>query len=278
MTFASCQRVASILEIVKNFLEKKIIYWDTKSNIPTITNIIIEEPLSIRVNGNPYAVILRTPGDEVEHAAGFCLAEGLVDTPDDFISISFCEDNDNTNLVDVAIREKKKSLISNILEQSPSVDQTSIEQTNCEFCGKREVLINKAKALSCLEDLSKYQPLRVKTRACHAAALCNEDFEFLSVAEDVGRHNALDKAVGKLFLKKMLDDAAILILSSRISYELVQKAARAKISVILAVSRPTSLAVKLALRLNITLACFAPGSGLYIFTHEYRLRARPKIT
>ncbi|MBL0717006.1 MAG: formate dehydrogenase accessory sulfurtransferase FdhD [Desulfosarcina sp.] len=268
---------------MKNFLEKKIIYWNTNSNIPTINNIIIEEPLSIRVNGIPYSVILRTPGDEVEHAAGFCLAKGLVDTPDDFISISFCEDNDNTNLVDVAIREKKKSLISNILEQSPSVDQTSvdqtsIEQTNCEFCGNRKVLINKAKALSCLEDLSKYQPLRVKTRACHAAALCNEDFEFLSVAEDVGRHNALDKAVGKLFLKKMLDDAAILILSSRISYELVQKAARAKISVILAVSRPTSLAVQLALRLNITLACFAPGSGLYIFTHEYRLRARPKIT
>ena len=259
---------------MKNFLEKKIIYWDTKSNIPTINNIIIEEPLSIHVDGNPYAVILRTPGDEIEHAAGFCLAEGLVDILDDFISISFCEENDNTNLVDVAIHEKKRSLISHILEQRPFVNQTSIKQRNCGFCCNREVFINKAKALSCLEDLSKHQPLRVKTRASHAAALYNEDFKILSVAEDMSRHNALDKAVGKLFLKKMLDDASILILSSRISYELVKKAARARIPVILAVSRPTSLAVQLALQLNITLACFAPDSGLYIFTHEYRLQKK----
>jgi FdhD protein len=86
----------------------------------------------------------------------------------------------------------------------------------------------------------------------------------------VGRHNALDKAIGKVFLNRNLDEASLLILSSRISYELVQKAARARIPVILAFSRPTSLAVELASKLNMTLACLAKGSGLYIFCGENR--------
>jgi len=87
----------------------------------------------------------------------------------------------------------------------------------------------------------------------------------------VGRHNALDKAIGKVFLDHRLDKASLLILSSRISYELVQKAARARIPVILSFSRPTSLAVELASKLTMTLACLAKGSGLYIFCGENRL-------
>jgi FdhD protein len=91
------------------------------------------------------------------------------------------------------------------------------------------------------------------------------------VAEDVGRHNALDKAIGRLFLDRRLDEAVFLTLSSRISYELVQKAARARVQVILAFSRPTSLAVELASELNMTLACLADSAGLYIFCGEHRL-------
>jgi FdhD protein len=126
-------------------------------------------------------------------------------------------------------------------------------------------------ALSRLKQLSIQQPLRDKTRASHAAALYNSDFELLSVAEDVGRHNALDKSIGKVFLDRKLQNASLLILSSRISYELVQKAARARIPVILAMSRPTSLAVELASQLNITLACIAQEPGLYIFCQPHRL-------
>ncbi len=264
---------------MKNFLEQKIIYWNTESEISTVNDIIVEEPLSIRVQGNPYAVVMRTPGDEIAHAAGFCLAEGVVDTLDDFISISFC-DEDDTNVVAVTLHKKRRKLISQILERRGFISQTS-----CGLCGKEivedlyqtirpvseNIVINRAKALRCLEDLSKHQPLRVKTKASHAAALYSSDLEFLSAAEDVGRHNALDKAVGKLFFKNMLAGAFVLTLSSRISYELVQKAARARIPVILAISRPTSLAVQLAVQLDITLACLAPGTGLYIFNRADRL-------
>ena len=93
----------------------------------------------------------------------------------------------------------------------------------------------------------------------------------MSVAEDVGRHNALDKAIGRLFLERCLGRARLLALSSRISYELVQKAARARIPVILAVSRPTALAVQLAEALNMTLASLGKDDSLNIYCHPRRL-------
>ncbi|WP_281492006.1 formate dehydrogenase accessory sulfurtransferase FdhD [Desulfosarcina cetonica] len=97
----------------------------------------------------------------------------------------------------------------------------------------------------------------------------------LSVAEDVGRHNALDKAIGQIFLDQRLADAGLLTLSSRISYELVQKAARARIPVILAVSRPTALAVELATALKITLASLGKGDSLNVYCHPQRLTWKP---
>jgi FdhD protein len=264
---------------LKNFLEQKIIYWDTESECSIGNDIIVEEPLSIRIQGSPYAVVMRTPGDEIAHVAGFCLAEGVVDTFDDVISMSFCDEGE-ANVVAITLHPKRREVISGILERRGFISQTS-----CGICGKEiiddlyqetrpvseGVMINKAAALRCLEELNKHQPLRVKTKASHAAALYSPDFEMLATAEDVGRHNALDKAVGKLFLNKRLAGASILTLSSRISYELVQKAARAEIALILAVSRPTSLAVQLASQFNITLACLAPGTGLYIFSRADRL-------
>jgi FdhD protein len=93
----------------------------------------------------------------------------------------------------------------------------------------------------------------------------------LSVGEDVGRHNGLDKAIGRLFLEHRLEAAKVVALSSRVSYELVQKAARARIPIVLGVSRPTRLAVALANDLNMTLATWARPNGLYLFSHPRRL-------
>lgn len=113
--------------------------------------------------------------------------------------------------------------------------------------------------------------MRSTTRAAHAAVLYTSRFEPLASAEDVGRHNALDKTIGKVLLGGKLEKATLLILSSRISYELVQKAARAQIPIIIAASRPTALALDLASQLNITLATQSKGEGLYIFCGEHRL-------
>jgi len=185
-------------------------------------------------------------------------------------------------VVTVTVTEKQRLKIAGYLDRRGFISQTS-----CGICGKELVQdimtaitpisddsrFSIHSVLSCLEDFSRHQPLRRKTRATHAALIIGAVTNVLSSAEDVGRHNAVDKAIGKLFLDHTLFQAKGLILSSRISYELVQKAARAGIPFILAVSRPTALAVNLASRLNMTLACLAPKSGLYVFCGEHRLIA-----
>jgi FdhD protein len=264
---------------LETFLEHDVLCWGQKGDTSSKHRLIGEEPLSIRVEGKPYSVVMRTPGDELAHAAGFCLAEGIVDNPDDVNTISCCE-GDDSNVVTVTLNAFRRSKITDILDRRGFISQTS-----CGICGKEIVkdlyqmirpvsdntLIDAGLSIECLENLSQHQPLRDNTRASHAAALYSSDFKLLSVAEDVGRHNALDKAIGKLFLDHRLDEAVLLTLSSRISYELVQKAARARIPIILAFSRPTSLAVELASRLNMTLACLADHNGLYVFCGEHRL-------
>ncbi len=257
----------------------QVIYWNETTSKKTYRDLIREEPLSIRVQGKPYSVVLRTPGEEIAHVAGFCLAEGIIDSMDDCVTIAYCDDTD-TNVVTVTLKAARLKKISELLERRGFVSQTS-----CGLCGKElvkelyqwikplkdNVKIDIRKAYARLKKLSSQQPLRSATRASHAAVLYTSDFEPLSSAEDVGRHNALDKAIGKVFLVGDLEKASLLILSSRISYELVQKAARAQIPVILAASRPTALALELASQLNITLATQSKGEGLYIFCGERRL-------
>ena len=263
-----------------NARKHKLIHWDNAAKKSEQQDLLGEEPLSIRLEGNPYAVVMRTPGDEIAHVAGFCLTEGIIDTPDDLTSIGFCEDDD-TNVVTVTLTASRRGQITDILDRRGFISQTS-----CGLCGKELVKdlyqiikpleanhpINLKKALTCLEALPNIQPLRKQTLASHAAAIYASDLELLTVAEDVGRHNALDKAIGKAFLSLQLDRAEFLILSSRISYELVQKAARARIPVILAHSRPTALAVDLAANLNMTLASLDDNdAGLYVFCGAHRL-------
>jgi FdhD protein len=193
--------------------------------------------------------------------------------------MAFC-DGDDTNVVTVTLSAARRSQISQILDRRGFISQTS-----CGLCGKELVsdLIQKITPLQdgCrldrnrvferLDSLRDIQPLRKKTRAAHAAAIYDAHYNLLSVAEDVGRHNAVDKAIGEVFLQSKLDVAAFMVMSSRISYELVQKASRARIPILAAISRPTALAVELASHLNMTLACMAEGDGLYIFCGQERL-------
>ena len=256
-----------------------VIYWDKASRAKIPRDLILEEPLSIRIQGKPYSVVLRTPGDELAHVAGFSLGEGIIDSQDDYTSIAFC-DGEDTNVVTVTLQPDRLKKISGYLDRRGFVSQTS-----CGLCGKELVKelyqfidpmddtlkVDIERAYQCLNKLTGLQPLRKRTRATHAAVLYDTAFKCIAAAEDVGRHNALDKAIGKVFLNRRLDEATLLTLSSRISYELVQKAARARIPVIIAASRPTALALDLARNLNITLATQSKGEGLYIFCGEHRL-------
>ncbi len=246
---------------------------------PSTFRIISEEPLSIRVQGQPYAVVMRTPGEELNHVAGFCLGEGLIDTPSDINALGFCDGAD-TNVVTLTLTATRREQVSEYMDRRNYVSQTS-----CGICGKEivddliqhiqpvvdETVVNGRKAADTLEDLRQHQPMNQETHASHAAILCQPDYTILSVSEDVGRHNALDKAIGRLFRQQRLDEARVLFLSSRTSYELVQKAGRAKIPIVFSVSRPTSLAVNLAKSLNMTLACLGRPQGLMVFCGEQRI-------
>jgi FdhD protein len=240
--------------------------------------LIQEEPLLIRVEGNPYSVVMRTPGEEIPHAAGFCLGEGLADSLNDFATIGFCRDLD-PNVVEVRLKPERREKVRDILDRRGFISQTS-----CGICGKEMVKdlyqtlipaednfqVVTDKIYACIDKLAENQVYYKSTRGAHAAMLLDSRLGKLSFAEDVGRHNALDKAIGKLVLGGNLKDAAVVVLSSRISYELVQKAARAHLPMIVSMSRPTALAVEMGQSLNMTLAC-AKGSELIVFCGEKRI-------
>jgi FdhD protein len=244
-----------------------------------VCEFIGEEPLVIRVDGKPYSVVMRTPGEELAHAAGFCLGEGIADSPDDFLTIGYCKDLD-PNVVEIRLKPERREKIRDLLERKSFVSQTS-----CGICGKELVKdiyqvvapsadpfrVSIDQVLKCIDRLAENQVIHRRTRGAHAALLIDRRLQVVSFAEDVGRHNALDKAIGKAFVARKLSDAVVLILSSRISYEMVQKAARARLPIVIGMSRPTALAAEMGRSLNMTLACAARQSELIVVSGEDRL-------
>lgn len=237
----------------------------------------------IRIEDRPYSVVMRTPGDEVFHAAGFCFGEGIVDTPDDFQTIGYDEYHD-PNLIDIWLKPKRRKKIQDLLRRRGFISQTScgicgkeiirdlhqiITPTENGFCVKTDIIFD------CIKKLSENQCHYQTTRGSHAALIFDDQLKAVSFAEDVGRHNALDKAIGKVFMDRKLPSARVLILSSRVSFELVQKAARAHLPIIISESRPTALAVEMAKALNLTLAFSDNRSDLVIVCGAQRIIGVP---
>ncbi len=260
-------------------VSKNVTITHFKKNKQTsqIQPLIIEEPLSIRIEGNPYAVVMRTPGDEIAHVAGFCLAEGLVDSPNDIVTIGFCTE-ENTNVATVTLTDDRKKKVADLLDRKGFVSQSS-----CGICGKEVVndlhqittpvknnfTISIDQIKNSTDRLYTFQPIHKKTRSAHAALIFDKDRHVLASAEDVGRHNALDKAIGKVFMDNRISIARFGVMSSRLSYELVQKAARAGLEMLIGISRPTSLGVDLARAVNMTLAC-ARSDEVMVFCGQER--------
>ena len=241
--------------------------------------LIAEEPLLIRIEGKPYSVVMRTPGEEIFHAAGFCLGEGIADSPDDFLTLGYCKDLD-PNVIDIRLRPERLEKVGELLERRGFVSQTS-----CGICGKEMVKdlhqvltptenafqIEIDKVFACIDKLSEQQKYYQRTRGSHAALILDSRLEMIAFAEDVGRHNALDKAIGKAFVARKLGQAVIAAMSSRISYELVQKTARAQLPILISMSRPTALAIEMGRALNLTLASADKGSELIVLCGENRI-------
>jgi FdhD protein len=234
--------------------------------------VAVEEPLEIRIGGVPVAVTMRTPGHDEELAIGFCLSEGLrplaARLPDDLAA----------NTVEV---------------EAPGADLGRLQRSfytssSCGVCGKgalEAIAVEAPRIESGLQVgaalvgrlpdvLRGAQAAFEATGGLHATGLFSAAGDLLCVREDVGRHNALDKVLGRAFLDGLLPLAdSILCVSGRLSFELVQKAAVAGCPLLVAVGAPSSLAVELAADRGITLCGFVRGGSLNVYTEAWRVHA-----
>jgi len=261
-------------------------------SLETSDALAIEEPLEIRLEYGPkehrstqnISVTMRTPGNDAELALGFLFTEGILQKQEDIAQIEHCF---------IACAENKENVIQVSLSETvvPHLQNTGrnfYTTSSCGVCGKGSInairtvgtYINQqdhntieAAILHHLPAiLTQHQKVFADTGGLHASALFTPAGELLLVREDVGRHNALDKLIGAALNKNWLPlTNNILLLSGRASFELVQKAAMAGITVIAAVGAPSSLAVQLAEEFNITLVGFLRNNRFNIYTAAHRI-------
>ncbi len=234
--------------------------------------VAVEEPLEIRIGGQPVAVTMRTPGHDEELALGFCLSEGLSPTaaalPPDLAA--------NTVEVDAPTFDPERLRRSFYTSSSCGVcGKGALEAVEVDAPRVESRLAVAAAVLADLpERLRRAQPAFAATGGLHATGLFDADGELLCLREDVGRHNAMDKVAGWAFLEGRLPLAElVLCVSGRLSFELVQKAAVAGCPLLVAVGAPSSLAVELAAVRGITLCGFARGGRLNVYTEPWRVLA-----
>ncbi|HTL83743.1 MAG TPA: formate dehydrogenase accessory sulfurtransferase FdhD [Acidimicrobiia bacterium] len=247
--------------------------------------LVTEEPLELRVHGPgedtaPLVVTMRTPGNDFELAAGFCLTEGIVRSSAEIESIAYCLGGEGEQLYNVVTVRLRRPITAEVRQRS------FFANSSCGVCGKAalddvEVRCDPvargpsvaARVVSQLPNaLAEHQRLFSETGGLHAAARFTPDGELIAVREDVGRHNALDKLIGHA----LLDDALpmtdnVLLVSGRLSFELVQKAAVAGLPILCAVSAPSSLAVAAAERFGQTMIGFVRGERFNVYTHPDRV-------
>ena len=252
--------------------------------------LVAEEPLEIRLGGKPLASTMRTPGDDFALAAGFLVSEGVVGRAEEVANIVYCagatEDRSNTyNVVDV-------QLAPGVPVPDITLERNVYTTSSCGLCGKASLEAVRTTArwpiadtppvrvapalLAALPDrLRAAQRVFDRTGGLHAAGLFSSDGELLDLREDVGRHNAVDKLIGRALRSGELPlSRSILLVSGRASFELAQKAVMAGVPLPAAVSAPSSLAVDLAAQTGLTLVGFLRGGSMNVYAGEQRLDLR----
>ncbi|HBJ83390.1 MAG TPA: formate dehydrogenase accessory sulfurtransferase FdhD [Verrucomicrobiales bacterium] len=239
-----------------------------------------EEPLEIRVEGRSVAVVMRTPGHDEELAAGFLVSEGVVQSSRDILEVSQCPStgNQHGNIVDV--------LLGGAVVNWDSLTRHVFSASSCGLCGKTSIesvfqqfpavkgdwQVSPALIASLPDKLRAAQETFSKTGGLHASGLFDLNGNLLVLREDVGRHNALDKILGHALMHDLLPlDQHILLVSGRVSFEIIQKALAGGIALVAAISAPSSLAVDFAREANQTLVGFLRGETMNVYTHPQRL-------
>jgi FdhD protein len=254
-----------------------------------------EEPLEIRLiwpeGGKTVtksiAITMRTPGKDLELAAGFLFGEGIIAGREDVADISYCTDEEESqafNIVTVTLRP-------GLVFDASKLERNFYTTSSCGVCGKAALEALEVQGCAVMPDgpgvrpevisslpekLRSSQTVFERTGGLHAAGLFDTDGELIGLQEDVGRHNAVDKLVGEQLLEGKTPLAErILMLSGRASFELLQKALVARIPIVAAVGAPSSLAVELAQAYKITLCGFVRPDGLNLYSAAERVEGSP---
>jgi FdhD protein len=256
--------------------------------------IVVEEPLEIRLGHGSMdmreetnvSITMRTPGNDFELAIGFLFTEGIIKSGDDILSIKYCTDHQKKEQQFNIVRVELKP---DVEFKASAFNRNFYMTSACGICGKasidaiaihclkREVnddfKFDKQLVFSLSDKLKQKQAIFNNTGGIHAAALFSSDGELLHMMEDVGRHNALDKLIGGLVSSNSitLTENAVLFLSGRASFELLQKATMAGIVIVCAVGAPSSLAVQTADEFGITLIGFLRDGRFNIYSHAFRI-------
>src|SRR3954447_6095603 len=244
---------------------------------PDRDEVAVEEPLEIRVDGEALAVTMRTPGEDEALAAGFLAGEGLIDGPDDLVGVGLSDDL-AANVVEVRTRAG--------LRRDPAAEPRFSLSSSWGVCGKGALEFVRQEAapsqagppvdpdliLRAPAEARKRQRGFERTGGLHATALFDPSGELLTLHEDVGRHNAMDKAIGELLLAGRFPLPGVLAcLSGRASFELVQKASLAGLAGVVAVGAPSTLAVDLARARDMLLCGFVRGDSFNVYSGSHRL-------
>jgi FdhD protein len=246
-------------------------------------DVPVEVPVALVYNGTTYAVMMASPTDLEDFAIGFSLSESIIGAPDDVASIEVLEHDNGVELRIWLAEGRARDLVAR--------RRQIIGPTGCGLCGVEsldavasafatvdsDVTFDAAQIGAALAALPAAQVLNQQTHAVHGAGFWTAEQGLVAIAEDVGRHNALDKLIGGLRRRDIALSRGMILLTSRVSVEMVQKAATAGAPVVVAVSAPTGLALKVAEAAGITLVAVARKDGFEIFTHTQRIRCTGEV-
>jgi len=261
--------------------------FDEGESSKIIDALTIEEALQININDQAFTVSMRTPGEDASLVRGLLHSEGIINDSKFNPDIVLKKENEDgiVTIVNVAIPEDK-------LGAGYSNSRSLLSVSSCGICGKTELsdlafigkTIDDTKKIDInlihqmFEKMGTFQHDFKKSGGTHAAAAFSIKGEMLSAMEDIGRHNAVDKVIGKLITLETLDQAKVITVSGRISYEIVIKCFKAKIPFLAAVSAPSSLAVDFAKELGITLFAFCRNKRATCYSHPQRTKMNKSNT
>lgn len=259
--------------------QRRVWRWRQGTGQEASDSVAEEVPIAMHYNGHPFAVMMATPCDLEDFALGFSLSEALIKQPCQLLGVDI---HHHMEGIELAMRVSPDAPAAHL---SPEHERLLPGRGGCGICGTRmlEDAVRAPAPLThtrtfsvtalrhALDALPEHQPMNALTGATHAAAWADAEGNILLVREDVGRHNALDKLIGVMCREDHAADAGMLLISSRASYEMVTKAARAGIGLIAAISAPTALAIGLARSAGICLVGFARANGYNVYSMEDRL-------